>query len=135
MDIEDNGLGESPTAGQPRGRARHATPPGQPVAQVRGVLVERMVEKPARGSAPSNLAVIGRYLLPPDIFGILEQVKPGAGGEIQLTDALRTMAQQEKVLGLEFEGTYYDVGTVSGFLKTSIAFALERPGLRQELLT
>jgi len=56
------------------------------------------------------------------------------GGEIQLTDALRTMAQQEKVLGLEFDGTYYDVGTVPGFLKTSIAFALERPGLREELL-
>jgi UTP--glucose-1-phosphate uridylyltransferase len=94
-----------------------------------------MVEKPEPGAAPSNLAILGRYVLKPSIFGILETTHEGVGGEIQLTDALRTMAQQEKVLGLEFEGIYYDVGTVSGFLKTSIAFALERPGLRQELLS
>jgi len=94
-----------------------------------------MVEKPEAGAAPSNLAILGRYVLKPSIFGILETTHEGVGGEIQLTDALRTMAQQEKVLGLEFEGTYFDVGTVSGFLKTSIAFALERPGLRQELLS
>ena len=93
-----------------------------------------MVEKPEPSKAPSNLAILGRYLLKPSIFGILETTHEGVGGEIQLTDALRTMAQQEKVLGLEFEGTYHDVGTVSGFLKTSIAFALERPGLREELL-
>jgi len=94
-----------------------------------------MVEKPEPSKAPSNLAILGRYLLKPSIFGILETTHEGVGGEIQLTDALRTMAQQEKVLGLEFEGTYHDVGTVSGFLKTSIAFALERPGLREELLS
>jgi UTP--glucose-1-phosphate uridylyltransferase len=94
-----------------------------------------MVEKPEAGKAPSNLAILGRYVLKPSIFGILETTREGVGGEIQLTDALRIMAQQEKVLGLEFEGTYHDVGTVSGFLKTSIAFALERPGLRQELLS
>jgi len=93
-----------------------------------------MVEKPEPARAPSNLAILGRYVLKPTIFGILETTHEGVGGEIQLTDALRTMAQQEKVLGLEFEGTYYDVGTVPGFLKTSIAFALERPGLREELL-
>src|SRR6267143_237552 len=93
-----------------------------------------MVEKPEPGKAPSNLAILGRYVLKPSIFPILETTHEGVGGEIQLTDALRTMAQQEKMLGLEFEGTYYDVGTVSGFLKTSIAFALERPGLRDELL-
>jgi UTP--glucose-1-phosphate uridylyltransferase len=93
-----------------------------------------MVEKPEAGRAPSNLAILGRYVLKPTIFGILETTHEGVGGEIQLTDALRTMAQQEKVLGLEFEGTYYDVGTVTGLLKTSIAFALERPGLREELL-
>jgi UTP--glucose-1-phosphate uridylyltransferase len=96
--------------------------------------VTDMVEKPEMGKAPSNLAILGRYVLKPTIFGILETTREGVGGEIQLTDALRTLAQQEKVLGLEFEGTYHDVGTVSGFLKTSIAFALERPGLRQELL-
>jgi len=94
-----------------------------------------MVEKPEPSKAPSNLAILGRYLLKPSIFGILETTHEGVGGEIQLTDALRSMAQQEKVLGLEFEGTYHDVGTVSGFLKTSIAFALERPGLREELLS
>jgi UTP--glucose-1-phosphate uridylyltransferase len=96
--------------------------------------VSDMVEKPEAGRAPSNLAILGRYVLKPSIFGILETTHEGVGGEIQLTDALRAMAQQEKVLGLEFEGTYYDVGTVAGFLKTSIAFALDRPGLREELL-
>jgi UTP--glucose-1-phosphate uridylyltransferase len=94
-----------------------------------------MVEKPDPEKAPSNLAILGRYILKPSIFGILETTHEGVGGEIQLTDAIRTMAQQEQVLGLEFEGTYYDVGSVSGFLKTSIAFALERPGLREELLS
>jgi UTP--glucose-1-phosphate uridylyltransferase len=93
-----------------------------------------MVEKPDVEKAPSNLAILGRYILKPTIFGILETTHEGVGGEIQLTDAIRTLAQQEQVLGLEFEGTYHDVGTVSGFLKTSIAFALERPGLREELL-
>jgi UTP--glucose-1-phosphate uridylyltransferase len=96
--------------------------------------VADMVEKPEPAKAPSNLAILGRYVLKPSIFGILETTREGVGGEIQLTDALRTMAQQEKLLGLEFEGTYFDVGTVSGFLKTSIAYALDRPGLREELL-
>jgi UTP--glucose-1-phosphate uridylyltransferase len=94
-----------------------------------------MVEKPEPGKAPSNLAILGRYLLKPSIFPILETTHEGVGGEIQLTDALRTLAQQEKMLGLEFDGTYHDVGTVVGFLKTSVAFALERPGLREELLS
>jgi UTP--glucose-1-phosphate uridylyltransferase len=94
-----------------------------------------MVEKPDPEKAPSNLAILGRYILKPSIFGILETTHEGVGGEIQLTDAIRTLAQQEQVLGLEFEGTYHDVGTVPGFLKTSIAFALERPGLREELLS
>jgi UTP--glucose-1-phosphate uridylyltransferase len=96
--------------------------------------VEDMVEKPEVGKAPSNLAILGRYVLKPSIFGILETTREGVGGEIQLTDALRTMAQQERVLALEFDGTYHDVGTVPGFLKTSIAFAMERPGLREDLL-
>jgi UTP--glucose-1-phosphate uridylyltransferase len=93
-----------------------------------------MVEKPEPSKAPSNLAILGRYVLKPSIFGILETTHEGVGGEIQLTDALRTLAQQEKMLGLEFDGTYFDVGTVAGFLKTSVAFALDRPGLREELL-
>src|SRR5260370_41803658 len=93
-----------------------------------------MVEKPEAGKAPSNLAILGRYVLKPSTFPSLETTHEGVGGEIQLSDALHAMAQQEKMLGLEFEGTYYDVGTVSGFLKTSIAFALERPALRDEPL-
>ena len=98
-------------------------------------VVQDMVEKPEVGKAPSSLAILGRYVLKPSIFGILETTREGVGGEIQLTDALRTMAQQERVLALEFEGTYHDVGTVPGFLKTSIAFAMERPGLREDLLS
>jgi UTP--glucose-1-phosphate uridylyltransferase len=97
--------------------------------------VQDMVEKPEPGKAPSNLAILGRYVLKPSVFGILETTREGVGGEIQLTDALRTMAQQERLIGLEFEGTYHDVGTVAGFLKTSIAFALERPAIREELLS
>jgi len=96
--------------------------------------VQDMVEKPDPGAAPSNLAILGRYVLKPSIFGLLETTREGVGGEIQLTDALRATLQQEPILGLEFEGTYYDVGTPAGLLKTSLAFALERPGLREELL-
>ena len=91
--------------------------------------MERIVEKPPRGSAPSNLAVIGRYLLPPDIFPILEQVKPGAGGEIQLTDAIRALIDKERVIGYRFKGTRYDSGTKLGFLMANIAFALKDPEL------
>jgi UTP--glucose-1-phosphate uridylyltransferase len=92
-----------------------------------------MVEKPAVKDAPSDLAIIGRYILTPAIFEHLERTRAGVGGEIQLTDGLRSLAQSGRVIGLEFEGTYHDVGTVLGFLKTSIAFALERPELRGPL--
>jgi UTP--glucose-1-phosphate uridylyltransferase len=98
------------------------------------VLIERMVEKPPRGTAPSNLAVIGRYLLPPDIFGILEQVKPGAGGEIQLTDGLAVLAQQGRLVGVRFKGDRYDAGDRLGYLQANIAYALQRPDLRDGLL-
>jgi UTP--glucose-1-phosphate uridylyltransferase len=90
------------------------------------ILVDRIVEKPARGTAPSNLAVIGRYLLPPDIFGILEQVKPGAGGEIQLTDALAVLAQQGRLVGVRFEGDRYDAGDRLGYLQANVAFPSSR---------
>ncbi len=92
-----------------------------------------MVEKPQPEEAPSDLAILGRYILTPTIFEHLERTGAGVGGEIQLTDGVRLMAQSERVVGLEFEGTYYDVGSVLGFLKTSVAFALERPELRPEL--
>jgi UTP--glucose-1-phosphate uridylyltransferase len=98
------------------------------------VQVERMVEKPPRGTAPSNLAVIGRYLLPPDIFGILEQVKPGAGGEIQLTDALAVLAREGRLLGVRFKGERHDAGDRLGYLQANIAWALKRPELREGLL-
>jgi len=94
--------------------------------------IERLVEKPRR-DAPSNLAVIGRYVLPPRIFEILEQVRPGVGGEIQLTDALAVLAREEGLLGYRFEGDRYDAGDRFGYLKANIAFALKRPDLAAHL--
>jgi len=90
--------------------------------------IERLVEKP-KSNPPSNLAVIGRYVLPPRIFELLEQVKPGVGGEIQLTDALAMLAREEGLLGYRFEGQRYDAGDRLGYLKANIAFAMKRPEL------
>ena len=98
------------------------------------ILVDRIVEKPPRGSAPSNLAVVGRYLLPADVFGILEKVKPGAGGEIQLTDALAVLAQQGRLIGVRFQGERHDAGDRLGYLQANLAYALKRPELRDPLL-
>ena len=98
------------------------------------IQVERMVEKPPKGTAPSNLAVIGRYLLPPDIFGILEKVKPGAGGEIQLTDALAVLAQEGRLIGVRFSGERHDAGDRLGYLQANIHWALKRKDLREGLL-
>src|SRR5438270_2980995 len=97
------------------------------------IQVEKIVEKPPRGTAPSNLAVIGRYLLPPDVFGILEQVKPGAGGEIQLTDALAVLASQGRLTGVRFQGERHDAGDRLGYLIANIHWALKRPDLRDGL--
>jgi UTP--glucose-1-phosphate uridylyltransferase len=85
-----------------------------------------MVEKPKREEAPSNLAIIGRYVLTPDIFPILEKQQPGKGGEIQLTDALRQLSQQETVYGCRFEGVRHDCGDKLGFLKATVDMALKR---------
>jgi UTP--glucose-1-phosphate uridylyltransferase len=98
------------------------------------IAVEKMVEKPPRGTAPSNLAVIGRYVLPPDIFSILEKVKPGAGGEIQLTDALAVLAREGRLVGVRFQGQRHDAGDRLGYLQANIAYALKRPELREGLL-
>jgi UTP--glucose-1-phosphate uridylyltransferase len=98
------------------------------------ILVDRIVEKPPRGSAPSNLAVVGRYLLPPDVFGILEKVKPGSGGEIQLTDGLAVLAQQGRLIGVLFRGVRHDAGDRLGYLQANVAYALKRPDLREPLL-
>ena len=99
----------------------------------RTLRIERLVEKP-RENPPSNLAVIGRYVLPPSIFAILERIEPGVGGEIQLTDALAELARSEGLLGYRFEGDRYDAGDRFGYLKANIAFALKRPDLREPLL-
>ena len=104
-----------------------------PAIDPRTIRIEKLVEKP-RKDAPSNLAVIGRYVLPPRIFEILEQVKPGVGGEIQLTDALAVLAREEGLLGYRFEGERHDAGDRFGFLKANIAYAMKRPDLREQLL-
>ena len=94
----------------------------------RTLRIDRIVEKPKK-DPPSNLAVIGRYVLPPRIFEILEQLNPGVGGEIQLTDALAVLAREEGLLGHRFEGERYDAGDRLGYLRANIAFALKRPEL------
>jgi UTP--glucose-1-phosphate uridylyltransferase len=91
--------------------------------------VHDMVEKPKAEVAPSNLAIIGRYVLTPDIFGCLESIEPGSGGEIQLTDGLKYMLKTRPVYGLKFEGSRYDAGDKAGFLKATVEFALRRPDL------
>jgi UTP--glucose-1-phosphate uridylyltransferase len=91
-----------------------------------------MVEKPAPQDAPSDLAIIGRYVLTPDLFPILADTPPDARGEIQLTNGLRTLRQRRPIYALEFEGTRYDTGDKLGFLKATVAFALARPDLRDD---
>lgn len=87
-------------------------------------IIHHMVEKPPVDEAPSNLAVIGRYILQPEIFSILENTQSGAGGEIQLTDAIEQLAQQQVVHAYQFEGTRYDCGSKLGFLKATVKYAL-----------
>lgn len=95
--------------------------------------LERLIEKPHPSDAPSELAVIGRYILTPDIFELLDGVRPGVGDEIQLTDALNLMAATRPVYGVCFEGKRYDAGSKIGFLKATIDYALRRDDLRDEL--
>lgn len=97
--------------------------------------VNGLVEKPAIEDAPSNLAIIGRYLLNPAIFDLLEKQEPGVGNEIQLTDAIATLNKQEEVYSYEFKGTRYDVGDKMGFLKTNIEYGLNHPELKEDLKT
>jgi UTP--glucose-1-phosphate uridylyltransferase len=96
--------------------------------------VNSLVEKPAREEAPSNLAIMGRYILNPRIFEVLENQEPGAGGEIQLTDAIAELNKHEAVYAYDFEGTRYDVGEKMGFIQTTIEFALQREDLKKDLL-
>jgi UTP--glucose-1-phosphate uridylyltransferase len=95
--------------------------------------VENFVEKPAPGSAPSNLAIMGRYILTPEIFMFLDQQEKGAGGEIQLTDAIQKLNQIQRVFAYDFEGKRYDVGEKIGFVKTTVEFALQNEEIREDL--
>ncbi|MGY3585451.1 MULTISPECIES: UTP--glucose-1-phosphate uridylyltransferase GalU [Bradyrhizobium] len=96
--------------------------------------VDGMVEKPPKGTAPSNLSITGRYILQPEIFNILATQERGAGGEIQLTDAMIGLAKTQKFYGVEFEGERHDCGSKPGFLRANIAFGLKRPELRDGLI-
>lgn len=96
--------------------------------------VNDMVEKPAVDAAPSRMAVLGRYVINPEIFEILEKTEPGKGGEIQLTDALKVLAKQENMTALNFQGRRYDVGDKQGFLEATIEYALRREDLKDKFV-
>ena len=96
--------------------------------------VKDLVEKPSVDEAPSNVAILGRYIITPQIFDILENTEPGKGGEIQLTDALKTLISQEAMYAYNFEGRRYDVGDKLGFLQATIEFALKKDELRDRFL-
>ena len=96
--------------------------------------VEGTVEKPAAKEAPSQMAIIGRYVLRPEIFSILQNLPPGRGGEIQLTDGLARLVQERKIFGCEFTGERYDIGDKFGFVRATVAYALKRKDLRDKLL-
>lgn len=102
---------------------------GEEIAGANLLKVTDMVEKPEVGEAPSNMAVLGRYIISSSIFDILEKTPPGKGGEVQLTDALKVLAKNEPVWAFNFEGKRYDVGDKLGFLKATVEFALRREDL------
>jgi UTP--glucose-1-phosphate uridylyltransferase len=95
--------------------------------------VSDLVEKPKQEEAPSNYAIMGRYVLTPEIFDILETLPAGAGGEIQLTDAIKELNKKQAVYACEFTGDRYDVGDKFGFIKATIEFALDRPDLKDQV--
>jgi UTP--glucose-1-phosphate uridylyltransferase len=96
--------------------------------------VEATVEKPAAKDAPSQMAIIGRYVLRPEIFSILQKLPPGRGGEIQLTDGLAQLVRDRKIFGCEFTGDRYDIGDKFGFVRATVAYALKRKDLRDKLV-
>jgi len=102
-------------------------PIGPGLSEIRGI-----VEKPDPDKAPSNLAVVGRYILTPRIFKLIEKVQPGAGGEIQLTDAIEALMGEQTVLAYEFEGTRYDCGSKFGYLKANVEMGLQHPEIGDE---
>ncbi|WP_053218187.1 UTP--glucose-1-phosphate uridylyltransferase GalU [Virgibacillus senegalensis] len=95
--------------------------------------VNTFVEKPAKGTAPSNLAIMGRYILTPEIFGFLDKQETGAGGEIQLTDAIQHLNELQNVYAYDFEGKRYDVGEKLGFIKTTVEFAIQNEEFGEEV--
>jgi UTP--glucose-1-phosphate uridylyltransferase len=95
-------------------------------------LIKQIVEKPAPDKAPSNMAVVGRYILPGSIFGYLEKIKPGAGGEIQLTDAIAELIKQENVMALPFAGHRFDCGSKFGYLQANLEYGLSHPECGQK---
>lgn len=95
--------------------------------------VTKFVEKPKQGTAPSNLAIMGRYVLAPEIFAYLAKQEAGTGGEIQLTDAIQALNEHEKVYAYEFEGRRFDVGEKLGFVKTTIEFALQNEEIGEDV--
>ena len=96
--------------------------------------VDGTVEKPLAKDAPSRMAIIGRYVLRPEIFKILQNLPPGRGGEIQLTDGLAQLVRERKIFGCEFVGDRYDIGDKFGFVRATVAYALKRPDLRDKVL-
>lgn len=98
------------------------------------VEIKGMIEKPKPENAPSNLAIIGRYILTPRIFELLEKQQKGAGGEIQLTDAMASLLEDQPIYGYKFTGKRFDCGSKAGFLKANIAFALENKEIKKELI-
>ena len=98
----------------------------------RVIKMSGIVEKPAPENAPSNLGVVGRYILTPRIFDHIRQLKPGAGGEFQLTDAIQAMLDQEQVLAYRYKGVRFDCGSKLGYLKATVEFALKHPEVRDE---
>jgi len=96
--------------------------------------VEATVEKPLAKDAPSRMAIIGRYVLRPEIFKILQNLPPGRGGEIQLTDGLAQLVREREIFGCEFIGDRYDIGDKVGFVRATVAYALKRPDLRDKVL-
>lgn len=96
--------------------------------------VKKLVEKPSIDEAPSNVAILGRYIITPQIFDVLQNTKPGKGGEIQLTDALQTLIENEAMYAYNFEGRRYDVGDKLGFLQATVEYALKREELREPFI-
>ena len=104
---------------------------GETVAH--GFEITQMVEKPAQGTAPSNLYINGRYILQPEIFDILARQEKGAGNEIQLTDGMNKLAESQTFYGYRFEGSTFDCGSKTGFIEANVAFALSRPDMREKV--